>query len=368
MKRIVALTLALAMALLLAACSGTPVISPYAPSQETAGTAAGSQTEPSAAPSTNPSGETSSVGAPEVKTGLAIVPSVSASKDAGEEPGLAQSDITLVAVLVDDSGVITDCVIDSIQAKISFGADGGILTDLSTIFPTKNELGTEYGMIKASGIGKEWNQQMAALAEYAVGKTVEELQGIALNEKGAPADADLAASVTVSIGGTLDAIALAVENAAPAGAVQGDTLALGAVTNMASSKAASVEEPGVAQAYATVTALTTRNGVITSCIIDAVQCNVNFDISGKITTDLSAPILTKNQLGDGYGMAKASSIGKEWYEQAAAFAQYVVGKTAEEVNGIAVNEQGAAADADLAASVTLSLGSFQQVIAKAAGQ
>ena len=113
-------------------------------------------------------------------------------------------------------------------------------------------------------------------------------------------------------------------------------------------------------------AVTSRDGVISSCIIDAVQCNVNMDAAGKITTDLAAAPLTKNQLGDSYGMKVASSIGKEWYEQAAAFAQYVVGKTADEVTGIAVTESGTAADADLAASVTVSIGAFQQVVAAAA--
>jgi hypothetical protein len=67
--------------------------------------------------------------------------------------------------------------------------------------------------------------------------------------------------------------------------------------------------------------------VITSCIIDASQTNINFSKEGKITSDINAEFQTKNELGDAYGMKKASSIGKEWNEQANAFAQYVVGKT-----------------------------------------
>ena len=104
---------------------------------------------------------------------------------------------------------------------------------------------------------------------------------------------------------------------------------------------------------------------ITSCAIDAVQANVNFDTTGTITTDLTAPVLTKNQLGDDYGMKKASAIGKEWYEQAAAFGAYVVGKTPDEVAGLTVTEEGKAGDADLAASVTISIGGFQTLVAKA---
>jgi hypothetical protein len=73
---------------------------------------------------------------------------------------------------------------------------------------------------------------------------------------------------------------------------------------------------------------------------------------------------TKVEIGDAYGMKKQSKIGKEWYEQANAFAAYVVGKTSSEVSGIAMSE-GKATDADLLASVTVSLGDFIATITKA---
>lgn len=352
MKKWIVLPLILLM-VVCTACAGVPVISPTVPEKV-------------------PETTTATVDLPTdgaaVKTGMAIQASLGSSKDAGEEPGLAQSDITMVAVLVDDNGVITDCIIDALQAKISFDASGVITTDAATaVFRTKNELADAYGMKKASSIGKEWNEQMAALAEYAVGKTAQELAGIALNEKGGAGEADLATSVTVSIAGYIDAIIAAVDSATYKGAAQGDRLALGMTANMNSSKNATQEELGLAQAYATIAAVTFREDVITSCIIDAVQCDVKFDASGKISTDLTQTPRTKNQLGDDYGMKKASSIGKEWYEQAAAFSAYAVGKTVDELNGIAVNEKGAAADADLASSVTVSLGGFQEVISRAAG-
>ena len=65
-------------------------------------------------------------------------------------------------------------------------------------------------------------------------------------------------------------------------------------------------------------------------VIDAVQANVNFNAAGTITTDLAAAQPSKNELGADYGMGKVSSIGKEWDEQAAAFASYVTGKTVAE--------------------------------------
>jgi hypothetical protein len=63
-------------------------------------------------------------------------------------------------------------------------------------------------------------------------------------------------------------------------------------------------------------------------------------------------------------MRAASAIGKEWNEQAAAYAEYTVGKTVDEVNGTAV-EEGRATDADLAASVSVHITDFNTAITKA---
>ena len=68
--------------------------------------------------------------------------------------------------------------------------------------------------------------------------------------------------------------------------------------------------------------------------------------------------------GADYGMGAVSSIGKEWNEQAAAFAAYVTGKTLDEVAGIAVDEATKPAEADLASSVTISIGGFQALLEK----
>ena len=56
----------------------------------------------------------------------------------------------------------------------------------------------------------------------------------------------------------------------------------------------------------------------------------------------------------------------EWNEQAASFAKYITGMTADEVAGIAITETTKPADgSDLASSVTISIGGFQGLIAKA---
>jgi len=57
---------------------------------------------------------------------------------------------------------------------------------------------------------------------------------------------------------------------------------------------------------------------------------VAFNAEGKLTSDLSAPALTKTELGEAYGMKKASPIGKEYDEQLAGLEQWLIGKTAAE--------------------------------------
>ena len=313
-----------------------------------------------------PKTETPAATGDAVKTGIAVISSIGKSTDAAsDKEGLAQVDSTVVAVTVDKDGKIVKCAIDSAQTKINFSADGKITTDKTKIFAAKQELGKEYGMSKASKIGKEWNEQANALAAYVIGKTVDEVKGIKVTEEGVPTDADLAASVTVKIGGYVDAIEKAVANAKDLGAKAGDKLGLGVTTSIAKSADAG-EKDGVAQAYTYYTATTFgADGKITSCAIDASQSNVNFTKEGKITSDLKAPLKSKVELGNDYGMKKASKIGKEWFEQSDAFSKYAVGKTVEEIKGIAVDEKGHATSADLTASVTVGIGEFQETIEKA---
>jgi hypothetical protein len=69
-------------------------------------------------------------------------------------------------------------------------------------------LGDAYGMKASSGIKKEWNEQAAAFAQYAVGKTVADIKGISLAE-GRPAGADLKSSVTVHVTSFISIIEMA---------------------------------------------------------------------------------------------------------------------------------------------------------------
>lgn len=361
MKKVLTLLLALTMVLtLVSGCSksSTPTESQTTP------TTAPEATEAPAAEATTAPEPAATTGA---KTGLAVIASLDSSKAAAADAeGLAQTDAYIFAVLVGEDGKIAACKIDAAQTKINFSAEGKITSDINAEYKSKQQLGDDYGMRKASAIGKEWNEQADAFAAYVVGKTVDEVKGIAINDQGVAGDADLAASVTVHIGDFVEGVAQAVANAQVLGAAATDKLGLGVTTSISSSTDATADAAGLAQAYTNIAVTTVgADGKITSCFIDAVQGNVNFDAKGAITTDLTVAPLAKQVLKDDYGMKKASAIGKEWYEQANAFSAYVTGKTVDEVNGIALNDEGKAGDADLAASVTVHIGPFMANIAKA---
>lgn len=354
MKKIFALILTLVLAAaMLAGCTGdTVVIGNCTCSGTTCGTTGTTGTNGTTVPAEGA-----------VKTGLSVSISVSDSVSATESSkGAAKYDITLAAVTVDDNGVITSCIIDAIPATIEFDTTGNITTDLTAAILTKNELGADYGMVAWGGAIAEWNEQVAAVAEYAVGKTVQQLKNGDINMTTGKAEegSDLSSSATIYLAGYVYAIEAAVNNAQHLGAQAGDELVLSTLNTASSSVA------GTAQLDADITVLTRKDGVITSCIIDSVQAKIAFDTTGKITTDLTAPFLSKNDLGADYGMVAWGGAMAEWNVQAAAFARYVTGKTAAEVADISITEATKPADGtDLSTSVTIAIGGFQALIAKA---
>ena len=297
-----------------------------------------------------------------LKTGLAVVCSTAKSTNAEK----ADYDVTLVAVLVDDDGIIRDCIIDSIGASVEFDATGTITSDVTAPLKTKNELGYDYHMKDYGNAVAEWFEQADALAQYAIGKTVAELKNGAVDSTGyAPDGSDLASSATIYLGGYVSAIEVAVSNAKHLGAQAGDELRLAAMPSLKSSVSATAEKAGTAQLDCDATALTVKDGVITSCYIDSLQAKVEFGTDGVITKGVSSAVETKNQLGERYGMVSWGGAIAEWNEQAASFASYISGKTAAEVAGIAVDAGTKPTGADLVSSVTIAIGGFQALIAKA---
>lgn len=366
MKKIPLLLIAVLLVGLFTGCAGTPVV------YYTNCTCPVGEHATVVAPAPTASPEVPVTVAPvlaegALKTGLHISTSLKKSASAAADAeGMADYDVTMVAVLVDDNGIIQDCIIDGIASSIKFDATGVITTDLTAGPQTKNELGENYGMVAWGGAIAEWDAQAKALADFAVGKTVEELKSGAVAESGyAPDGSDLATQATIYLGGYVSAIEAAVNNAKHLGAQAGDTLKLATNIKISDSKPADAENVGNAQLDADVVALTMNGETITSCSIDAVQAKVAFDATGAITSDVTAPIATKNELGANYGMVAWAGAIAEWNEQAASFAAYITGKTAADVAGIAVDEGTKPTEVDLATSVTIAIGGFQTLIAKA---
>ncbi len=207
--------------------------------------------------------------------------------------------------------------------------------------------------------------QVAGFAVYCVGKTLDQIRGIAIGEKGAAEDADILATTTIGIGDFAEVVALAVENAAEHGAEAGDALYIAMLGDMHSSKSATENKDGTVQLDCSYTAVTMRGDTVSSIIIDGVQPKAAVSAEGKVTSDTTAKVQSKLEKGDAYGMKAASKLEKgEWYQQMEGFCAYVTGRTLAEVAGIAVSEDGKATDADVLATTTISIREFQELIGK----
>lgn len=108
-----------------------------------------------------------------------------------------------------------------------------------------------------------------------------------------------------------------------------------------------------------------KDGKIVDCRLDAVQSKV--EIADGFLADGAAKLVFKSKydLGDEYNMKTYGGAIAEWYEQADAFSQYCIGKTAEEVKNTAVDEKGKPTDADLSAGCTIAVSDFVESVVKA---
>jgi hypothetical protein len=155
------------------------------------------------------------------------------------------------------------------------------------------------------------------------------------------------------------------------GGAGAEKIGLGVVTSIASSSAKTGEAGPKGQVDSLIAAVAVDSGgKITKCWIDSAQTVVEFDMDGNIASDVVAEIASKQEKKDSYGMRGASGIGKEWHEQADAFAAWCVGKTSEQVSGLKTKVLDEHHDSvpdipELASSVTISVGDFKKAVAKA---
>jgi len=112
-------------------------------------------------------------------------------------------------------------------------------------------------------------------------------------------------------------------------------LGLGAYV-AASATDATEDKAGQGQATITVAAvLVDADGKIVKAFIDCADNKVGYTVEGKAVANES--FKTKYESGKDYNMVAYGGAAKEWYEQADAFCNLIVGKTADEVKALVVD-------------------------------
>ena len=342
MKKVFALALAAALALSMVACGSSE---PAAPAE------------------------------PEVfKTGMGTVISASvANEDVENEKGAsAQINTNIVVATFDKDGKVVSATIDVAQQKAAFDMDGKLAGEVD--LRTKCEKGDDYGMRGVSAIGKEVNEQYAALAEYFVGKTVEEIKAMPTFERDAnhtavPDVEELKASVTITVADYVAALEEAYNTAIETKGVPAKT-GLGTVISASVTEEDKENEKGASVQINTnmMAVALDENGVIVAAILDVAQQKAAFDLEGVAG---EVDLRTKVEKEGDYGMKGVSGIGKEYFEQAKALTDWMTGKTVEEVLAMPTYERDANHTAcpdveDLKSSVTITVGDYLKALEEAA--
>ena len=237
-----------------------------------------------------------------------------------------QVNSTIAAIGLDKDGKINYIDIDVAQSTP--GGEG-------ELDKTKKERGADYAMKKASAIGKEWYEQAAAFEEWCKGKTPDEVANMKTKDYHggkAPAEADLAAGCTIVVDDMLAAVAKANTNAAEVSAAK---VGIGEIMSNDAEKK---------QLNTTIALVATeKKKKIVFNDLDVAQ------VYDGVTD-------TKTELKERYNMKGASAIGKEWYEQAAAFETWANTKTLDEVANVKTKDYHggkAPADSDLSSGCTI---------------
>ena len=358
MKRILAIALCLVMALAIVACGNA--------NNETT-------TEAPETPVTEA----------EYKLGMGVVVDMNSSAT-----GNAQVDATVAAVVTDADGKIVACRIDVAQNKMD--VTGGAV-DTAKTFQTKMELGDNYNMAKygqsmdwnGDGVVKEWYDQAKAFEAYVVGKTVAEVEAIqtqVVEGAGYVIAADealLSAGCTIQITDFVDAVAKACKDEQGMSFKTNATFTLGVAANTtvdAATVAATAEADGTVAMYSDMACAVVADGKVIATLNDAIQPKITISAAGEIVeTSFKG---TKRELKEGYNMAKFGAPNVEggtvleWYVQSAAFSNYVLGKTATEIDNMETklvnNHYISVEEGLLSAGCTMQITGICDVVAKSA--
>ena len=339
MKKVIALALSVVMALSLVACGGETAKAPA-----------------------------------KFKVGMGHNISAKMTDATADKAGSAQVDTTMLVAAFDAEGKVTSVSIDVAQQKLGVNADGTTADAAKADIRTKIEKEGDYGMVGASGIGKEYFEQIEALENWMVGKTVEEIVNMPVMDRGdgshthVPTDADLAAGCTITVKSYLDALQEAWDNGVEVEGVA--KVGLGQNISVKGT-AATADKNGTVQVDTNMVGVALdAEGKILWGKIDVAQQKIAFDATGAKAGDVD--VRTKVEKEGDYGMAGASSIGKEYYEHVAALGEWMVGKTVAEVVAMETYDKGdgshtaVPAVEELKASCTVTVGAYLEALDEAA--
>lgn len=307
-----------------------------------------------------------------IKLGLGQEISIASSKDGEDDkPATGQADVTMAAVGFDADDKVVSVTIDTVQSKVDVDKEGKVVSDINEEVDSKKVLKEDYNMKGASDIGKEWYEQIEALEEWMIGKTIDEITGMKVKEDEdalIPDEEELISSVTVKVGDYIAAVSKAWDNVIEV--EDGATVGLGSKTVVDGTKDSEDGNPAVVGANTTMTATAfDGDGDVVGSIIDVVQVKIEIE-DGKILTDTNEEILTKHELKEDYNMKGASEINKEWYEQAEALQEWMIGKSVSEITGMEVTERDETHIAvpdieELTSSVTITVEDYLEVVQRA---
>lgn len=299
--------------------------------------------------------------------------------------GTAQVDATVATVVLDENGKIVACRIDAAQNTAEL-YDGEF--EITKLEKTKAELLYDYKMSaygtdnNNDGIVKEWFEQAQAFENYVVGMTANEVRNMGTKTVNygyiiSSDDELLDAGCTIQITEFIDAVVKAC-NDDQAVSFTANDFDLGlAINSYDDGSTSAYYDDGSMRMYSDFAAVVVSDGKIVAALNDGIQPKIGFDYDGYITTITYNG--TKRELKDNYGMSIALNYGMdndgdgrvlEWYQQSAAFSQYVVGMTAKEVKNMSTtNANGSyiSTDSDLLyAGCTMGIDGMKQAVYEAA--
>ncbi len=300
---------------------------------------------------------------PVYKVGVGSVTTIQPRAAVAETAGRIRVNTTYATVVLDKDGKFVSVSIDVSQQDGTFDVAGAIVA--ANAAQTKKEKGAAYGMKGSSAIGKEWDEQIAALEAWMVGKTLAEVKALPLTEGKIKDGEDLKSSVTITVTDYLAAVEKAVANAVE---LQNVAKVGGASFTTIQPRAAVAETAGRIRVNVTFAAVALdKDGKVVATMIDVAQNDGTFDVAGAIVA--AAPAATKKEKGAAYGMKGSSAIGKEWNEQIAALEAWAAGKTLAEVKALPLTEGKIKDGEDLKSSVTVTvtdyLAAFEKAVAAA---